>query len=335
MSNISKKLRSVGILGVGSYLPLAIKTNKYLEKTLDTNDKWIVEHVGIRERRIVSNDEFTSDLGAKASLEAIKNAGLNPSDINLIIVSTQSGDHIIPSTACMVQGIINAKNAMAFDVNVACSGFIFALAIAEKFIADGTIKHALIVGAESLSRTTNWEDRTTAILFGDGAGAVVLGVVPTGYGILSSYLKSDGSLKDVMSIPAGGTRIPVTEEAIKNKLQYFRMDGKKVLEFTSRVFPEAVLNAIRKADLTVNDIDLLISHQANIQIIKKGILDLGLDMGKTYTTIEKYGNTSSASIPITLDDALKNKKIKKGDVIVFVAFGTGVSWGAIVIKWAF
>ncbi|CEQ31339.1 3-oxoacyl-ACP synthase [[Clostridium] sordellii] len=322
-----------GIVGVGSYVPKNIISNFDLEKIMDTSDEWIKTRTGIRERRIVDENEATSDLATKAALNAIKDANLTPEDIDLIIVATITPDMIFPSTACLVQANIKATKAVCFDLEAACSGFIYGITVAKQFIESDTYKHVLVIGAEALSRILDYEDRSTAILFGDGAGAVVMGPVSEG-GVLSTSLGSDGNGKDYLNIPAGGSKTPASEDSIKNRLHFIKMAGNDVFKFAVRIMQDASVECIKSANLEIQDIDYLIPHQANIRIIEASAKRLKLSMDKVYVNLDKYGNMSAASIPVALDEAYREGKIKKGDDIVLVGFGGGLTWGASVVRWS-
>ncbi|MDU7968165.1 MAG: beta-ketoacyl-ACP synthase III [Paeniclostridium sordellii] len=322
-----------GIVGVGSYVPKNIISNFDLEKIMDTSDEWIKTRTGIRERRIVDENEATSDLATKAALNAIKDANLTPEDIDLIIVATITPDMIFPSTACLVQANIKATKAACFDLEAACSGFIYGITVAKQFIESNTYKHVLVIGAEALSRILDYEDRSTAILFGDGAGAVVMGPVSEG-GVLSTSLGSDGNGKDYLNIPAGGSKTPASEDSIKNRLHFIKMAGNDVFKFAVRIMQDASVECIESANLEIQDIDYLIPHQANIRIIGASAKRLKLSMDKVYVNLDKYGNMSAASIPVALDEAYREGKIKKGDNIVLVGFGGGLTWGASVVRWS-
>ncbi|CEN84837.1 3-oxoacyl-ACP synthase [[Clostridium] sordellii] len=322
-----------GIVGVGSYVPKNIISNFDLEKIMDTSDEWIKTRTGIRERRIVDENEATSDLATKAALNAIKDANLTPEDIDLIIVATITPDMIFPSTACLVQANIKGTKAACFDLEAACSGFIYGITVAKQFIESDTYKHVLVIGAEALSRILDYEDRSTAILFGDGAGAVVMGPVSEG-GVLSTSLGSDGNGKDYLNIPAGGSKTPASEDSIKNRLHFIKMAGSDVFKFAVRIMQDASVECIKSANLEIQDIDYLIPHQANIRIIEASAKRLKLSMDKVYVNLDKYGNMSAASIPVALDEAYREGKIKKGDNIVLVGFGGGLTWGASVVRWS-
>ncbi|MFR9069237.1 MAG: beta-ketoacyl-ACP synthase III [Paraclostridium sp.] len=322
-----------GILGVGSYLPEKIISNFDLEKIMDTSDEWIRTRTGIKERRVADVNEATSDLATKAALNAIKDANLTPEDIDLIIVATITPDMIFPSTACLVQANIKATKAACFDLEAACSGFIYSMTVAKQFIETNTYKHVLVIGAEALSRILDYEDRSTAILFGDGAGAVVMGSV-NGGGVLSTNLGSDGNGKDYLNIPAGGSKNPASEETLKNRLHYVKMAGNDVFKFAVRIMQDASIKCVESANLDIQDIDYLIPHQANIRIIEASAKRLKLNMDKVYVNLDRYGNMSAASIPVALDEAYREGKIKKGDNIVLVGFGGGLTWGASVVRWS-
>lgn len=322
-----------GILGVGSYLPEKIISNFDFEKIMDTSDEWIRTRTGIKERRVADVNEATSDLATKAALNAIKDANLTPEDIDLIIVATITPDMIFPSTACLVQANIKATKAACFDLEAACSGFIYGMTVAKQFIETNTYKHVLVIGAEALSRILDYEDRSTAILFGDGAGAVVMGSV-NGGGVLSTNLGSDGNGKDYLNIPAGGSKNPASEETLKNRLHYVKMAGNDVFKFAVRIMQDASIKCVESANLDIQDIDYLIPHQANIRIIEASAKRLKLNMDKVYVNLDRYGNMSAASIPVALDEAYREGKIKKGDNIVLVGFGGGLTWGASVVRWS-
>lgn len=325
-------MKNIGIIGTGYYVPNMTWTNHDLEKMMDTTDEWIFGKTGIKERHIADPCEATSDLALYASLDAITDAGLRAEDIDLILVATSSPDMLQPSTAAILQGKLGAKNAAAFDISAVCAGFVFACTVAVGMMRGLGYKNVLVVGAETYSRILDWKDRNTCVFFGDGAGAVVLSEVQE-EGYLSSYIMNNGRGWDVIKYPAGGSRIPTSRETVKKGLHAFSMQGKKVWEFATKVFPESIQTVLEEAGLTVRDLDWVISHQANINIIKTSMSKLDLPMEKTYSTIEKYGNTSGASIPITLSEAHKKGLFKKGDLIALVGFGGGLSWGALLLRW--
>jgi 3-oxoacyl-[acyl-carrier-protein] synthase-3 len=327
-------MRSVGILGTGSYVPEKVLTNSDLEKMVDTNDEWIVSRTGIRERRIAAPEEASSDLSVKAAEKALKSAGVSAEEIDLIIVTTVTPDMNFPATACLVQEKLGAKKAGTFDLSAACTGFIYGVSTAAQFIATGVYNHILVVGVECLSRIMDWTDRNTCVLFGDGAGAAVLGPVEEGYGFQSFVLGGDGSGGELLKLPAGGSRLPATEETVKARQHYIYMAGREVFKFAVRVMGSATEEALAKAGLTKEDIDFLVPHQANIRIIDSAVKRLGLTEDKVIVNLDRYGNMSSASIPVALDEAIQAGKIEKGDTVVLCGFGGGLTWGATVIKWA-
>lgn len=308
-------MKNIGILSVGKYVPSKILTNKDLEEVVQTSDEWIRTRTGISERRIAEDDLKTSDMAYRAAMEAITKVNISPEDIGVIIVATATPDHSFPSVASTVQDRLGACNAAAFDLSAACTGFIYGVATAEQFLKSGTYKYALVIGAEKLSAITNWEDRNTCVLFGDGAGAVVMGEA-TGKGIMSFELGSDGS---------GGKHLYANPEIV--------MNGREVFKFAVRQLGDTAIKSLEKAGLSKEDVDFLVPHQANIRIIDSARERLGLSKDKVSVTVNKYGNTSAASIPISLYDELENKKIKKDNIVVLVGFGGGLTWGAITLQW--
>jgi 3-oxoacyl-[acyl-carrier-protein] synthase-3 len=325
--------RSVGIIGLGSYVPEKVITNQDLEKMVDTSDKWIVERTGIRERHVVQAGETTSDLAFKAAERALLDAGVNANEIDLIIVATVTPDMSFPTVACLVQERLKAVKAAAFDITAVCSGFMYAMVAGSTFIQTGVYKKVLVIGAEALSTIVDWTDRNTAILFGDGAGAAVLAETTPGYGILGVHLGADGAGGDLLKVPAGGSRSPASTDTVANRLHFVQMDGNEVFKFAVKVMGEAAKQALEDANLSANDVSYLVPHQANMRIILSAAKRIGISMDKVIVNVDKYGNTSAASIPIALDEAVKDGKIKHGDVIVMVGFGGGLTWGASVIKW--
>jgi 3-oxoacyl-[acyl-carrier-protein] synthase-3 len=327
------KMRRVKIIGTGSYVPEKILTNVDLEKMVDTSDEWIITRTGIKERRIASSEEATSDMVIKASKEALKNAGINAQDIDLIIVATVTPDNLFPSTACWVQKALGIKKIPALDISAACPGFLYALILAESLILNGTNKRVLVAGAEMLSKITNWEDRSTCVLFGDGAGAAILEESKDDSGILSSYWAAEGTLGDLLIQPAGGSRMPATYETVEKKLHTVHMKGNEVFKHAVKKMGEAALKALSKAGLTGEDIDIFIPHQANIRIIEATCERLKIPIEKVYINIHKYGNVSAATIPIALDELNREGKLKKGNIVLMDSFGAGFTWAAVVIKW--
>ena len=325
--------KCVGIIGLGSYVPQRIMTNKELEQRMDTSDQWIVERTGIHERRVAAENESTSDLATKAGQKALEDAKLSAADIDLIIVATASPDMVFPATACVVQENIKAVNAAAFDISAVCSGFLYAMITGSQFIKTGMYRKVLVIGAETLSRFTDWSDRNTGMLFGDGAGAAVLGETPEGYGILGVDLGADGGGAELLKIPAGGSRHPATNETILQKKHFIHMSGNEVFKFAVKVMGETTLKALKNANLTASDITYLVPHQANIRIIQSAAKRLGMPMEKVVVNINKYGNTSAASIPIALDEAVKSGTIKSGDIVALAGFGGGLTWASSIMKW--
>ncbi len=322
----------VKFLGIGSAAPEKVLSNHDFEKMIDTSDEWILSRTGISERRIAEPEVASSDLAYEACLKALEDASMDIEEIDGIIVGTITPDHLFPSTACVLQSQLGAKNAFAFDISAGCSGFLYALHVAKGMIQGGTNKKLLVVGAEVLSKIMNYDDRTTCILFGDGAGAAVLAASDTP-GILSSCLGSNGDHWKLLWMPAGGSRIPTSEESLKNGDHFLKMEGKEVFKEAVKALESSSLEAIRQADITPNQIDLLIPHQANFRIIEAVRKRLELPEEKVFSNLERYGNTSSASVPIALDEAVKSGRLKKGDIVVFSAFGAGFTWGASVVRW--
>ncbi|MBF8982177.1 ketoacyl-ACP synthase III [Lutibacter sp. B2] len=327
------RVRSVGILGIGSCVPDNIRTNKDLEKMVDTSDEWIIARTGIKERRIADEKTATSDLATVAAKRALEDAGVAAEEIDLIIVATVTPDMFFPSTACIVQSNIGAKNAAAFDLGAGCSGYLYGLTVAKQFIATGMHDKILVIGAEKLSTIIDWEDRNTSVLFGDGAGATVVGPTEDGMGILATSIGADGDGGKHLYMPAGGSRVPSSISSIEQKLHYLKMDGSEVFKFAVRIMSKASLKVLKDSGYGVEDIDYLVPHQANIRIINSAVKKLKLNKDKIHVNLDKYANTSAASVPIALDEAVKQGKIKKNDVVVMVGFGAGLTWGSCVIKW--
>ena len=322
------------ITGWGMCLPEKVLTNDDLAKIVDTNDAWIVERTGIRQRYIAGPHETTASLATEAALQALAVANLNPVKLELIIVSTSSPEHLFPATACLVQDRIGAIKAGAFDLSAACSGFIFAVNIATQSIRSGAVRNALVIGSETLSRLVNWKDRNTCILFGDGAGAFVLQTSEEPGGVLSAVMRSDGSGSDSLSVPAGGSRMPTSAATVAEGLHYIHMNGREVYRFATRVMSQATHEAVEKAGLTMDDISLVIPHQANQRIIEAAARGLEIPMERVVMNVDRYGNTSTASIPIATCEAIQEGRMKPGDKVVFVGFGAGLTWGAAVVLWS-
>lgn len=325
-------VRNVKILGTGSYVPETVYTNEYLESIIPTNADWIYENVGIRERRIARPDQATSDLATIAGQRAIENAGLKKEDIDLIIVATSSSDRKAPSTAAIVQHKIGASNAAAFDLTAVCSGFLFAMSVASQYIASGVYNNVLVIGADTFSKITDWT-RRDAIFFGDGAGAAVVSSGNVTEGFLAYRLYTDTS-NDMFgfTIPGGGSEIPLTPDNMDDK--YFQMNGKAVFASATRALPKAINQVLSDTGLTIDDIDIMIPHQPSIRILQKTAEIIGLPFEKVMTNMDKYANTSGATIPILLDEVNKSGKLKRGDIVLFAAVGSGWTYGASIIKWA-
>jgi len=328
----TKKTTGVGIVGMGFYVPEKVLTNRDLEKMVDTSDEWIRTRTGIQERHVADKGMGTSDLSAKAALEALKNAKLKPEDIDLLIVATATPDMPLPACACLVQEKIGATNAAAFDLAAACAGFVYALFTAEQFIKNGSYKTILVIGADLISSYIDWSDRTTCILFGDGAGAAVLQEVKSG-GILGTLIGSDGRYADLLTITAGGSKNPASHETVESKAHYLKMNGSEVFKLAVRGMCDAVTKALAKAGVAMDDVACFIPHQANQRIIEAVSERLGLPKEKIFVNLQKYGNTSSASCAIALCEAVRAGKIKKKDKVVLATFGSGLVWGAMVIEW--
>lgn len=321
------------ITGWGISVPEPVLTNDDIAKMVDTSDEWIRDRTGIRERHIAREDQFPSTLGVEACIKALQVANLAPTEIDLIICTSSSPEYIFPATASLIQDQIGATKAGAFDIQAACTGFIFATNMAAQAIRSGSIKNALVVGTETLSRFINWKDRNTCILFGDGAGAFVLQASDKPGGILSAVMHSDGSGADTLSLPAGGARYPATEATVHEGKHFVQMDGKAVFRFATRVMGQAAKEALDKAGMTTNDVQWIIPHQANFRIIETAAKYLKMPMDKFIVNVDRYGNTSTASIPIATVEAVQNGQLKSGDKVVFVGFGGGLSWGALVAEW--
>ena len=328
----TKKKKKVGIVGMGFYVPEKVLTNRDLEKMVDTSDEWIRTRTGIQERHVADKGMGTSDLSAKAALEALKDAKLKPEDIDLLIVATATPDMPLPACACLVQEKIGATNAAAFDLAAACAGFVYALFTAEQFIKNGAYKTILVIGADLISSYIDWSDRTTCILFGDWAGAAVLQEVKSG-GILGTLIGSDGRYADLLTITAGGSKNPASHETVENKAHYLKMNGSEVFKLAVRGMCDAVTKALVKAGVAMDEVACFIPHQANQRIIEAVSERLGLSQEKIFVNLQKYGNTSSASCAIALCEAVRAGKIKKKDKVVLATFGSGLVWGAMVIEW--
>ncbi len=326
--------RYVHITGWGAYAPPRVVTNDDLSHIVPTNDQWIRERTGIAERRVADERDHTSTMGIKAGARALEQAALDPHRLQLIVVATSTPDYLMPATACLVQDGLGATRAAAFDLNTACSGFVYALSVAGSMIQAGAYENALVVGAESMSRVMDWTDRTTCVLFGDGAGAVVLQASDAEGGLLGFSLGADGSGGDLLTVGMG-TRNPPTVENLANGTSFMRMNGQEVFRFATRVVSQSTRDVMTAANLTVADIDLLIPHQANVRILQTAAKQLGLSMDRVFWNLDRYGNTSAASVPLALVDAIEQGRVQTGDRVVMVGFGGGLTWGACLLQWTF
>jgi 3-oxoacyl-[acyl-carrier-protein] synthase-3 len=326
-------VRPVAITGTGSYLPERILTNADLEKIVDTTEQWIVERTGIRERRIAAPNEPTSAMAAHAARKALAAAGVSVEAVELIIVATITPDMGFPNTACFVQDAIGAKNAVCFDVEAACSGFLYALDIAKQFVATGKYDTVLVIGAEKISSITDWSDRSLCILFGDAAGAAVVQPCSDGHGLIHSCMRSDGALAELLKLPGGGSRYPASAETIDQKLHYMKMDGREVFKHAVTCMISAARQVLEDTGVAVEDLTLIIPHQANMRIIKAISDRLGGMPGQYFVNLDRYGNTSAASVIVALDEAWQQGRLKKGDLVLLVAFGGGFVWGATLLEW--
>ena len=327
------KLNGAGILGTGHCVPHNIVTNADMEKIVDTSDEWISTRTGIKQRHFAPEGVNTSDLCTEAARQALEQSGTAAEDLDLIIVCTLTPDMTIPSAACIVQANLGAKNAAVFDLYAACSGFAYGVITATQYIETGMYKRVLVIGAEILSRVLNFKDRNTCVLFGDGAGAAVLGPVPEGYGILGVDMGADGNGGKYLNIPASGTAVLPTGGAREKGLTYVHMDGRGVYKFAVKVMGQTAEKALERAGIDKSEIDILVPHQANIRIIQSAAKRLDLPMEKVFVNIDKYANTSGASIPIALDEAHREGRIKRGDIVVLTGFGAGLTWAGMVMKW--
>ena len=325
--------RPCSITGVGSYVPEKILTNAELEKMVETTDEWITTRTGIRERRIAAANEFTSDLATKAAERAMAMAGVTAAQIDLIIVATLTPDMQFPSTACLVQRKIGAQRAAAFDVEAACSGFIYAMEIGQQFILSRTYETVLVIGAEKLSSIVNWKDRNTCVLFGDGAGAAILQHRENSHGLLTAVMGADGNKADLLSMPGGGSACPATLESVASGLHYLRMDGKETFKNAVQAMVSAAHEALRRCAIDITQIKCIIPHQANQRIVDAVGERLKAAPDQVFMNLQKYGNTSAASVAIALDEVVASGKIQRGDLVLLVVFGAGLTWGAAVIEW--
>jgi len=329
----AKTQRTVSIIGTGSYVPEKILTNEDLSRIVDTSDEWITTRTGIKQRRIAAKDEHTSDMATKAALKAIEQAKISPVEIDLILVATATPDMLFPATACFVQKKIGATNAACLDISAACAGFLFGVEIAQQFITSHTYDTVLVIGADKLTAITNWSDRNTCILFGDGAGAAILRHRGGSHGVISTHIGSDGQYTDILFMPGGGSRCPITRENVDLNLQTIHMTGKEVYKQAVTAMLSAAQKALEQAGLRIEDIACVIPHQANMRIIEAIADRLGIPLEKFYVNLDRYGNTSAAAVAIALDEANRSGRIKSGDYILMVVFGGGLTWASTVIEW--
>jgi len=321
------------ILGTGSYVPKQVLTNGDLEQLVDTSDAWIVERTGIRERRKVAAGEACSDLAVHAAQHALSAAHIQAAELDLIIVATCTGDSPLPSTASLIQYRLGAVRAAAFDISAACCGFVYALSIADAFVRSEHYRSVLVIGAEVMTSITDWTDRNTCVIFGDGAGAVVVGPTEEDRGLLSIHLHADGQLSDLICVPGGGSSVPASESMLAERLQFVKMRGNETFKIAVKTMEDAVREALASQSLTVADIDFLVPHQANMRILKAVGQRLGLSMDQVIINLDRFGNTSAASIPLALDEAVRAGQIQSGSLIVLAAFGAGLTWASGVIRW--
>ncbi len=322
-----------GILGLGTYVPQKVLSNEELERMVETSDKWIRERTGICERRIAES-ESVSEMGAKAAKAAIEDAKVDLSQVDCLILASASPEYIFPATACLIQKELGLKDIPAFDVQAVCTGFNYALTVASSFVEAGMYRYVLVIGAEKMSAFLDWEDRTTCILFGDGAGAVLVGPVENDFGIFSSCLKANGEGSNLLFIPAGGSKLPASQDTVKNRQHFIKMNGREVFKWAVRVISEVSREAVEKAGITFEDVDYFIPHQANKRIIDAVAKNLKISPHKVVVNIERFGNTSTASIPLALNDLRSSGKLRKGDVLLLTSFGAGFTWGANVLRWS-
>jgi 3-oxoacyl-[acyl-carrier-protein] synthase-3 len=329
----AKTQRTVSIIGTGSYVPEKILTNEDLSRMVDTSDEWITTRTGIKERRIAAKDEFTSDMATKAALKAIEQANITAAEIDLILVATATPDMLFPATACFVQKNIGATNAACLDISAACAGFLFGVEIAQQFITSHTHDTVLVIGADKLTSITNWTDRNTCVLFGDGAGAAILRHRGGTHGVISTHIGSDGQFTDILFMPGGGSRCPITTENVGRNLNTIHMSGKEVYKQAVTAMLSAAQKALEQSGLSIEDIACVIPHQANLRIIE-GIADrLKIPLERFYVNLDRYGNTSAAAVAIALDEANRTGRIKAGDFVLMVVFGGGLTWASTVIEW--
>ncbi|MCH6257857.1 ketoacyl-ACP synthase III [Puniceicoccaceae bacterium K14] len=331
---MSSDTRSVIIKGTGSYAPEKILSNDDLAKLVDTSDEWITARTGIRSRRIAADDEYASDLGSKAAARALEDAGITAEEVDIVIVATITPDMPFPSTACIIQAKLGVGNALCMDIEAACSGFLYIAEVASSLLKNGNYKHALIIGTEKLSSILDWEDRTTCVLFGDGAGAAILSLSDEpNTGLIDFKLGADGKNSELLHMPGGGSAVPASTNSLETRQHFLKMRGREVFKSAVRVMEQSAIEILDQNQLNANDIKCVIPHQANLRIIESLSNRLELPLDKFYLNLDKYGNTSAASIPIALDEAYRTGRLKSGDIILMVAFGAGLTWGASLLKW--
>lgn len=332
MNNVAPK-KSAGIIATGRALPVSRLTNFDLEEVVETSDQWIKSRTGVEERRIITGDETNSELCVRAATLALERARVRPTDLDLIIVATVTPDLTLPSTSCLVQAKLNAGNAAVFDLAAGCTGFLYGLNVAEQYIKNGAAKHILLIGVDTLSPIVDWTDRNTCVLFGDGAGAAVLGEAEEGRGILASKMFSDGTKAELLYVPAGGSQRPATQRTVAERMHYIKMNGPEIFKFAVTVMIDSTLHVLEMCGKTPKELDYLIPHQANERIINLAYKKMRLKQEQVLININRYGNMSSACIPVMLDEAVEQGKFKSGDLIAMVSFGAGLTWGAAVMQW--
>lgn len=323
----------VGIAGLGLHVPEKVMTNHDLEKMVDTSDEWITTRSGIKRRHIAAPDEATSDTAAAAAKKALKDAGMEASDLDGIICATFTPDTPCPSTACHIQAKIGAENAFAFDISAACTGFVYGVTVAKSMITTGVCDNVLVIGAETMSRFTDWEDRGTCVLFGDGGGAAIIKKDAPNGRLLNAYLAADGTMADHIIIPGGGSRMPASHETVDQGMHYIKMAGNEVFKFAVRILAHSVEKASKRSGIKPEDLNLIVPHQANYRILNAAARKMGLPEEEMFNNIAEYGNTSAGTVPIALTEAVHNGDIKKGDLVALVAFGGGMTWGSIILEW--
>lgn len=320
------------VTGTGSYAPSKVLTNADLERMVATSDEWIQERTGIRERRIAATGEACSDLAVQAGRRALETAGLSAADLDMILLATCTGDYPLPATACLVQHQLGATRAAACDISAACCGFVYALSVADAYVRSG-MRHVLVIGSEVMSAITDWTDRNTCVLFGDGAGAAVISASDGAAGILSTHLRSDGTLNDLIAVPGGGSRLPPSEKVLAERLHCIKMKGNETFKVAVRTLEEIARESLAASGLRVEDVDLYVPHQANVRILKAVVDRLGLPLDKVMLNVDRYGNTSAASIPIALDEAVRSGRVQPGSLVMLGAFGAGLTWASALIRW--